>query len=125
MIANILSKIFGSKHEKEVKLIRPVVVEINKYYEEYHKLSDDEIKNKTNEFKELIQSRIKDLEAERELLQHRLQEEDLHADEIMDLTQLIKGLGDEIFSTVNDTLDEILPQAFAVVKQTCKRLQPD
>ncbi len=122
MIANILSKIFGSKHDKEVKLIRPVVDEINKYYEEYQKLTDDEIKNKTVEFKEIIQSRIKDLETERELLQHRLQEEELHADEIMDMTQQIKALGDEIFSTVNDTLDEILPQAFAVVKQTCKRL---
>ena len=51
---NFFSKIFPSKHEKDVKEIIHYVAEINEFFEEYKKLSDAELIAKTAEFKELI-----------------------------------------------------------------------
>ena len=54
----ILSKIFGgSKSDKDVKKIQPVVAEINRVFNELHKLSNDELRGKTLEFRERIQRR--------------------------------------------------------------------
>ena len=78
MAQNILTKIFGSKHERDVKKLKPIVAEINKYFEQFESLSDEQIQAKTDEFKD----------------------------------RLAHG----------ETLDDLLPEAFAVVKQACKRL---
>ena len=52
---NIIKKILGDKHSKDVKLLSPVVIEINQEYEKIKNLSVDELKAKTPEFKEKIQ----------------------------------------------------------------------
>ncbi|HUU46072.1 MAG TPA: preprotein translocase subunit SecA, partial [Acidobacteriota bacterium] len=77
-IEKLLTKIFGSKHERDVKRIRPIVETINKYFEDYAALSDEELRAKTEEFK--------------------------------------RRLGE------GETLDDILPEAFAAVKDACRRL---
>jgi len=123
MLGNFIKKLFGTKHDKDIKRLTPKVKEINKLYEEYNSLTDEQLKNKTNEFKKIIKSRIENLEIQKQLLQEKLQNETLSSNEIMDITQQIKKLGDDIFHTVEETLDELLPQAFAVVKQACKRLK--
>jgi len=123
MLGNFIKKLFGTKHDKDIKRLTPKVKEINKLYEEYNSLTDEQLKNKTNEFKKIIKSRIENLENQKQLLQEKLQNETLLSNEIMDITQQIKKLGDDIFHTVEETLDELLPQAFAVVKQACKRLK--
>ena len=122
MIGDFLTKLFGSKHDKDVKRLSPIVKEINKYYEEYHKLSEEQLKNKTIEFRNLINDRIKELESEKQELVNKLQNETLISSEIADTTAQIKKIGDQVFDIIQDNLDEILPQAFAVVKETCKRL---
>ena len=85
-------------------------------------LSDDELKNKTPEFKQKINEAIADLEAEKEQLLSQLRESDLSSDDIIGLNDQIKKLDKEIFERVEEVLDEILPEAYAVVKQACKRL---
>ena len=59
----VIKKLFGSKHEKDVKALRPLIEEINRYYEEYQNLTDDELKAKTVEFRNRIQEAIKESEA--------------------------------------------------------------
>jgi preprotein translocase subunit SecA len=75
---NLITKIFGTKHERDVKRLRPLVAEINDFYEKLHSLSDDELRGKTDEFKQ----------------------------------RLAEG----------ETLDDIMTEAFAVVKEVCRRL---
>ncbi|MCZ7610484.1 MAG: hypothetical protein M5U17_10005 [Ignavibacterium sp.] len=48
----IIKKIFGDKYEKDLKQLWPIVTEINEYYESIKNLTDDELRNKTKEFKE-------------------------------------------------------------------------
>jgi preprotein translocase subunit SecA len=118
---NFLKKIFPSKHEKDVKGILPLIGEINSYYEEYQKLSDDELRQKTQEFKEIIKNNTKELEDKITELQAKLQEDLTHQERIDVYTEL-EDLDNDLQDVTDETLNEILPQAFAVVKDTCRRL---
>ncbi len=116
-----LSKIFPSKHEKDVKAVMPVVEEINSYYEEYQKLSDDELRAKTQEFKELIKTNSEELEKKISEIKEKLKTDITH-EERLELYDELDESEKELIETLDETLDEILPQAFAVVKDTCRRL---
>jgi preprotein translocase subunit SecA len=96
-MANILDKIFGTKHERDVKKIAPMVDDINQIYEEYHKLSDDELRAKTEEFKQRIKERLESAGVD------ELEKEEAKKIEL-------------------EILDDILPEAYAAVKETCRRL---
>ncbi len=116
-----LSKIFPSKHEKDVKHVRPLVDEINLYYEEYQKLSDDELRQKTTEFKELIRQNTQELEDKIIEYQDKLKEELTHQ-ERQDIYGELEDIDKQLQDVTEETLNEILTQAFAVVKDTCRRL---
>ncbi len=116
-----ISKIFPSKHEKDVKHILPLVEEINAYYEEYQKLSDDELRQKTAEFKELIKQNTKELEEKIVEYQDKLKG-DLTHQERQDIYGELEDFDKQLQDVIEDTMNEILTQAFAVVKDTCRRL---
>ena len=118
----IIKKIFGTKQDKDVKLLQPIVDEINEIYDKLHNLSDEELKAKTDEFRELIKENSAELEQEKKELEDKLATEAMTADEIADTHERIKQIDEEIFETINETLNEILPEAYAVVKEVCKRL---
>ena len=78
-VEKFFSKIFGgTSNEREIKKLRPLVEEVNRFAQQYERLTDDELKAKTNEFR------------------YRLK--------------------------MGETLDDLLPEAFAAVKDTCRRL---
>ena len=117
----VLKKLFGSKHEKDVKALRPLVDEINAIYEGYAGLSDDELRAKTVEFRARIQEALK--ETDEALAAKRLE---LQADtdpptreRLLDEIAALEKERDEI---TTDTLEELLPEAFAAVKDACRRL---
>ena len=58
-MANIITKVFGSSHDREIKRLKPVVIEINEIYETLHDLSDEDLKNKTLEFRTKIDEAVK------------------------------------------------------------------
>ncbi len=116
-----LEKIFGSKKEKDVELLAPLVDEINEIYETLASLSDDELRAKTAEFRARIHAETGALEDEEKELQERLKEDVPHdeREQILDRLPELRKEIDEITKTV---LDELLPEAFAVVKDACRRL---
>jgi preprotein translocase subunit SecA len=62
-MANFFSNFFGgSKSEKDVKAILPIVKQINQYYEQYKSLSNDELRNKTLEFRARIKEHLKEID---------------------------------------------------------------
>ena len=75
---NLIEKIFGTKHDRDVKRLQPIVAEINEHFASFESLSEDELTAKTDEFR----------------------------------TRLEAG----------EMPDDLLPEAFAVVKQVCQRL---
>ena len=117
----ILSKFFPSKHEKDVKAIAPIVDEINRYYEEYGKLTDDELRAKTQELKDRINQEVKDIEDRIGELREKLKTDIEHEERLAAYDELDQ-LNKDYYDTISSMLDEILPEAFAVVKDTCRRL---
>jgi preprotein translocase subunit SecA len=116
----ILKKIFGDKHEKDLKVLWPIVDEINGHYETIKNLTDDELKNKTKEFKEKIQTHTEETRKQIAELKTRLQsDEDFDRNAAYDELQ---GLEDALNDEYEEILDELLPEAYAVVKSTCQRL---
>ncbi len=116
-----LEKIFGSKREKDVEALLPVVDEINEIYETLHDLSDEELRGKTEEFRARIKEVTGELEEEAKELRERLKEDVPH----IEREQIIDRLGEigkELDEVTKEVLDELLPEAFAVVKDACRRL---
>jgi preprotein translocase subunit SecA len=118
---NILGKIFGSKYDKDVKEITPIVDEINKEYEKLLHITNDELrertaylKNKINEFVSKERKQINILEKEVTSSQHA-------ADKKEAIYKDIDNLEETILQKIEEILNNILPLAFAVVKETSRR----
>jgi len=119
---NYLAKIFGTKHDRDVKKMRPVVDQINAFASEYQSLSDDELRAKTPEFRDRLAAATSDANNRLKGLRDELNA--LGRDE--NRTDLLDEIGEvetEIKDTERDVLDEILPEAFAVFKEVCRRFK--
>ncbi len=131
---NLLTKFFGNKHERDIKRIQPIVAEINRIYVTLRDLSDEELRAKTVDFRQRIQEVTKDVKDEIAQLNALLRGEEPPVDNGREhASALGQGTMEEIRDRLADaeeeerellreTLDEILPEAYAVVKETCRRL---
>jgi preprotein translocase subunit SecA len=117
----LLSSLFPSKHEKDVKELLPLVAEINSFYDTLQTLSDDELREKTNEFKDRIESETGKIKEQIGTLEEKLRT-DLTPEEHERVHAELSLLNDELDESIEEVLDKILPEAFAVVKETCRRL---
>lgn len=117
-----LAKIFGSKSERDIKAMQPVVVQINEEYAKLASLSNDELRHKTIEFKETIASALADIDAKISDLKAQAENPELSLHEKTNLYDEVDALGKERNVELEKVLQQILPQAFAVVKETSRRL---
>jgi preprotein translocase subunit SecA len=116
-----LKNLFGSKHERDIEYLYPMVEEINQHMPSLEALSDDELRNKTTEFRQRIQEYIKPTEDEIAQAKETLkQSESFEVRE--DLYTTIDELNKKLDEQIEEVLNEILPEAFAVVKDACRRL---
>ena len=118
---DVLKKIFGSKHEKDVQQLLPIVEEINSHFESFKSLSDDELRAKTAEFKKRIVDETAESNAHLIELHDRLKTEIPFEEREKVYDEIDEG-EKELHETIKEILDDILPEAFAVVKDTCRRL---
>ncbi|MEX0722140.1 MAG: preprotein translocase subunit SecA [Balneolaceae bacterium] len=121
-IGKVITKVFGSKSEKDIKKIQPVVDQIKSYEEQVKQLSDEELKGKTEEFKQKIKDATADVLAEVEETKKKLDNiEDLTPGEHRELAERLDELEAQELDIIEEILDDILPEAFAVLKDTCRR----
>ncbi len=116
----VLEKLFSGKQDRDVRDLAPLVEEINEIFDGLASLSDDDLKGKTDEFRARIDERTAEDREAIESLRDRLTE-DLEHQEREDAHAEINDLEDAIYETTQEVLDEILPEAFAVVKEACRR----
>jgi preprotein translocase subunit SecA len=116
-----IEKIFGSKHDKDVKRLWPIVEEINEHFAEYASLSDDELRGKTAAFKARIQEYVAEIEADITTENEKLTNLDISFDEAQAVKENLDQLEKELHEKTEEVLLELLPEAFAVVKETCRR----
>jgi len=120
-IFKTVTKVFGSKADRDLKPIYPLVTQINAEYAKLATISNDELRDKTNEFKKRISEYLADIDLELEDLKSKTEiaDVDIHEkDEIFKaIDKLVKKRDEELEKVLND----ILPEAFAVVKETARR----
>jgi len=105
LINTVIAKVFGTKNERELKRLVPLVQQINALEPEIQKLSDHELRAKTEEFRARIQDRLARIQDEPEAEPDRQ-----------------KQIEDERRAALNEALDELLPEAFAVVREAGRRV---
>jgi len=120
-----VSKLFGgNKSEKDVKKISPKVEQINKHFTAYASLSNDQLRNKTQEFRQRIKEHLTQIDnqiAERNKTAEELPFNDLLGKDA--IYQEVDKLKKDRDKKIEEILDEILPEAFAVVKETARRFK--
>ena len=122
-ISKFLTKIFGTKSSRDLKKIWPVVDEIKSFEDDVKALSDEELKGKTEEFKNLIQERTREVSEQISEIKEKMDsnDESITLEERREFSDHLEELENEWLEILEDTLDEILPEAYAVLKDTCRR----
>ena len=118
---NSVLKVFvGDKSKQDVKSMMPIVTQIKAFEDDLSQLSHDELRGKTAAFKSKIAEARQPLNDKIDaLLKEAEATEDIDVRE--DIYQEIDGIKDDIYKLTEDVLNNILPEAFAVVKETTKR----
>jgi len=118
---DFIKKMFGTKADRDVKSYTPLINEINKYFESYNQLSNDELRNKTTEFRGRIAEHLQGIDNDIIQLEEQAKAtNNIHEKE--EFFDQIDKLNKERNKHLEDILQQILPEAFAVVKETARRL---
>ena len=120
-IVALFKKLFGSQSDREFKRSLPQVDEINRLATEYKSLSDGELQAKTGAFRLDLAARNADRRAQLDEVEAQLRG-DLAPDERERLNDRFDELDKAIREAEDAFLEEILPQAFAMIIDTCRRL---
>ncbi len=121
-MANILSLLFGNKSQRDLKEVKPILDKCLKAYDTVKNLSNDELRQKTIEFKNLIRQSVEEEEQQKRQIKEKLDTDfDMSVDDKQRYYEKIEDLDKKIYATTQDILNKILPEAFAVVKETAKR----
>jgi preprotein translocase subunit SecA len=120
-----ISKIMGSKSERDIKKIQPIVDEIKSFEEEMKNLSDVELKAKTEEFRNEIREATAETQKKIDEIKNELNiihtGDSGEIDKRSELESELEALDKEWLDIAEEVLDDILPEAFAVLKETCRR----
>jgi preprotein translocase subunit SecA len=114
----------GNKSEKDVAKIRPLVEKVNQHFQQYQLLSNDQLRAKTQEFKQRIKDHLKDIDAQIEA--KKAEAEALPVTDIMGKDAIyreVDTLKKDRDKKIEEALEEIQPEAFAVVKETARRFK--
>ena len=121
-IASILKKVFGSKADRDLKQIRPILNKVLEAYGPIDKLSNDELRAKTEELK----ARLRECEApfEKRIAEIKAKlDEDIPVHEKENLATESDKLVKDEDAEIEKVLEEILPEAFAIMKSTARRFK--
>jgi preprotein translocase subunit SecA len=121
-ITQTVTKLFGTKSSRDIKELMPLVQQVLEEYKKLAPISDDELRNRTSELKVQIKAHLQAIDAEIQALREELTTEGLS----VDAQEAIYNTLDQLELSRNEALEvvllQLLPQAFAVVKETARRL---
>ncbi|MCS7005040.1 MAG: preprotein translocase subunit SecA [Cytophagales bacterium] len=124
VISQILTKIFGTKSEKDLKELMPIVEKINAIFSTLHSLSDDDLRQKTFHLKEKINAHLASIDAKIQS-HHQAVAQNFEMDYVEKEKHFkaIDNLEKERNKELEKILMQVLPEAFAVVKETARRFK--
>ena len=115
----LLQSLFGNKSSKDMKLIQPLVNKVKEAYPEIQKLSNDELRARTKQLQQYVQDSAK--EQKEKIAELKAKIEETPIDERESIFNAIDKLEKEVLDIYEKALDEIMPVAFSIVKDTARR----
>ena len=115
----ILRSLFGDKASRDNKLIQPFVEQVKAVYPQMQQLSNDELRQRSKELQQQVQSSAHEQKAEIERLKATI--EDTPIDERADIFAQIDKLEKEVLDIYEDALNKVMAEVFAIVKETARR----
>ena len=123
-MANFLTKLFGTKADRDMKELQPLLKKTLAAYETIKDLSIDDLRHKTDEFREKIRKATQAEEDRLAELRAYLETNyDIPVEEKENTYKEIEKLEEKVYSTTQEILNEIQPEAFAVMKETARRFK--
>ncbi|MBC8321096.1 MAG: preprotein translocase subunit SecA [Bacteroidetes bacterium] len=121
---SIFKKVLGDKSKKDLKEINPFVIKVKEAYGDIEKLTNDELRAKTIEFKNRITDHIREEETEIASLKEIMTSNpDMNVDEKEENYVAIDKLSKKSYDKTQEILNQILPEAFSVMKETARRFK--
>ena len=121
MIKQLVTTVLGTKFERDVRNVQPIVDEIYRYEEELRDVSEEYLRAQTEKFRAKIRERTEEIENEIS----ELREKKKHTESASDregMALLIGQLEQDLREERQAVLDELLPEAYATVREACRRL---
>ena len=122
-MANFLKRLFGSKADRDLKQLNPILKKILAEYDTIDKLSDDELRAACDDLKAQIASRTADMEAEAAGIREQLSDVEIGVDKKEALATQLDKLVKDIDVELEKALDDALPKAYAIMKSTARRFK--
>ena len=116
-----LAKVFGSKSERDIKLIQPTVLKINEEYLKLAAISNDELRAKTIVFKDRIKTFLAEIDEKIAGLKTEAESDELDLHQKTAIYDEVDALIKDRDKELEKVLEELLPEAFAVIKETSRR----
>lgn len=121
MLKQLVTKVIGTRFKRELKRLQPIVDAIHRHEERLRQLSDAEIQAQTPRFRELISERTGELAAEVARLR-QAKHDCADADERLRIDADLARAEAAYSKALGAALDDLLPEAFATVREACRRL---
>lgn len=122
-INGLLKKLFGSKADRDMKEIKPILDKVLAAYGRIDKLSDDGLRKETDRIKEIIHNKIAADEDRKKSLRAQLEDVSIAVEQKEALATEVDKLTKKIDEEIEEVLNEVLPDAFAVMKSTARRFK--
>ncbi|MCI2082563.1 MAG: preprotein translocase subunit SecA [Bacteroidales bacterium] len=120
---NIIKSIFGSKEQRDIKALKPILAQVLESYDRIDKLSDDQLREETNRLKKIIRDDKAADEGKLEDLKKQLEDVSLDSE----TKEKVATESDEVVKKIDEdieaSLNKVLPDAFAIMKSTARRFK--
>ncbi len=116
-----LGKLFGNKSDRDLKELTPYLASINKEYDRIKQLGINELRAESQLLKDKVQDYIKAEKDEIQALKDKIESGELSVNQKEETYDKIDGIEESIDDKIEEVLDQILPTAFCIVKETARR----
>ena len=121
IVTDIIQKFFGNKSQRDIRAVMPEVEKIKEEYEKVIHLSNDQLRAKSLEIRQRIKDFIRKEEDQIVKLREQAEREKLEIDEVEKIYNEIDKIEKEINIRIEEILNQVLPEVFAIVKETARR----
>ncbi len=122
-LSNFLTKFFGTKSDRDLRELMPIVNKIREVYPRYTTLTNDQLREETARLRQTVRDYIADDEARVEQLKVQMESDEIDYEEKEKLYKEVERLTKQIDDKIEEVLNQILPDAFSIVKETARRFK--